>query len=56
MLGKGLARRALAGKAHHVRRLGHGALGGDLVLGGRALELLVVSMSIIGDALNERLG
>ena len=40
MLGKGLARRAPAGKAQHVRRLGHGTLGGDLVLSGRALEFL----------------
>ena len=47
MLGKGLARRAPAGKAHYVRRLGHGALGGDLVLTGRALELLEPEFHLI---------
>jgi hypothetical protein len=40
MLGEGLARRALAGKGHHVGGVGHGLLGGDLVLGRRTLELL----------------
>jgi hypothetical protein len=40
MLGKGLARRALAGEGHDIRGLGHGVLGGDLVLGRRTLELL----------------
>jgi hypothetical protein len=40
MLGKGLARRALAGEGHHVGGLGNGLLGGDLILGRRTLELL----------------
>jgi hypothetical protein len=39
MLGKGLARRALADEGHHVGGLGDGLLGGDLVLGRRTLEL-----------------
>ena len=40
MLGKRLPCRALAGEGHHVGGLGHGPLGGDLVLGRRTLELL----------------
>ena len=47
MLGEGLARRALARKGHHIRGLGHGALGGDLVFGRRTLELLERQLHLI---------
>src|SRR5215468_11843474 len=40
MLGKGLARRALAGKDRHIGGFGHGPLGRDLVLSRGTLELL----------------
>ena len=46
MLGEGLARRALAGEGRHVGGLGRGLLGGELVLGRRALELLEGCSSI----------
>lgn len=38
MRGKGLTRRPLAGKGCHIRRLGNGALGGNLVLARELLE------------------
>ena len=47
MLGEGLARRALAGEGHHIGGLGHGPLGGDLVLGRRTLELLEGQLHLI---------
>ena len=47
MLGEGLARRTLAGEGHHIGGLGHGPLGGDLVLGGRTLELLERQLHLI---------
>src|SRR5271167_4419838 len=47
MLGEGLARRTLAGKGHHIGGLGHGPLGGDLVLTGRTLELLERQLHLI---------
>src|SRR5213596_1448640 len=40
MLGQGLACRALASERRYCRGLGDGHLGGDLVLGGRTLQLL----------------
>src|SRR5437879_13836647 len=46
MCGERMARRALAGEGHHVRRLGCSTLGGDLVLGRRTLELLIPTMSL----------
>jgi hypothetical protein len=47
MLGKGLARRALAGKGCHIGGLGHGPLGRDLVLGRRTLELLEGQLHLV---------
>ena len=47
MLGEGLARRTLAGERHHIDGLGHGPLGGDLVLSGRTLELLERQLHLI---------
>ena len=47
MLGEGLACRALAGKRHHIRGLGHGALGGDLVLARRTLEFFERQLDLI---------
>jgi hypothetical protein len=47
MLGKGLTRRPLAGKGHHIGRFGHHPLGGDLVLAGRTLELLERQLHLI---------
>jgi len=47
MLGKGLARRALAGKGRHIGGLGHGPLGRDLVLGRRTLELLEGQLHLV---------
>ncbi len=47
MLGEGLARRALAGEGHDIRRLGRGALGGDLVLAGRTLEFLEGQLHLV---------
>jgi hypothetical protein len=41
VLGEGLARRALAGEGRHRH------LGGDLVLGGRALQLLELQLGLI---------
>jgi len=47
MVGKGLARRALARERHDICRLGHGPLGGDLVLTGRAFEFLERQLHLI---------
>ena len=47
MLGEGLARRALAGERRHRRGLAHSHLGGDLVFGGRALQLLELQLDLI---------
>src|SRR5882724_165503 len=47
MFGEGLARRTLAGERHDIGGLGHGPLGGDLVLGGRTLELLERQLHLI---------
>ena len=47
MVGKGLARRALAREGHDIGRLRHGPLGGDLVLAGRAFEFLKRQLHLI---------
>ena len=47
MLGKGLARRPLAGEGRHVRGLGRGDLGGDFVLGGRGLQFLQLQLHLV---------
>jgi hypothetical protein len=47
MLGEGLARRVLAGKGRHIGGLGHGPLGGDLVLAGRTLEFLEAQFHLV---------
>ena len=47
MFGEGLARRTLAGEGHHIGGLGHGPLGGDLVLSGRTLVLLERQLHLI---------
>ena len=49
MLGEGLACRALAGKRHHIRGLGHGALGGDLVLARRTLEFFERQLHLVNE-------
>jgi hypothetical protein len=46
MRGEGLARGALAGEGRH-RGLGHRHLGGDLVFGGRTLQLLQRQLGLI---------
>jgi hypothetical protein len=50
MLGEGLARGALAAEGRHRGGLGHRHLGGDLVLGGRALQLLELQLCLIQKA------
>ena len=50
MRGERMARRALAGEGHHVRRLGCSTLGGDLVLGRRTLEFLERQFHLIEQA------
>ena len=47
MLGKRLARGALAGEGRHIRGLGHRHLGGDLVLGGRTLQFLELQLDLV---------
>jgi hypothetical protein len=47
MVGKGLARRALAREGHDIRGLRHDPLGGDLVLAGRAFEFLECQLHLI---------
>ena len=47
MLGQGLACRALASERRYCRGLGDGHLGGDLVLGGRTLQLLELQLDLI---------
>jgi len=47
MLRERLTRGALAGEGRHRRGLGHGHLGGDLVLGGRALQFLELQLDLI---------
>src|SRR3954452_14423094 len=47
MVGEGLPRRAPARERHDIRRLGHGPLGGDLVLTGRAFEFLERQLHLI---------
>ena len=47
MLGEGLARRPLAGEGRHIRCLGHGALGGNLILGRRAREFLERQLHLV---------
>src|SRR3954451_8770379 len=47
MVGKGLARRALAREGDDIRGLRYGLLGGDLVLAGRAFELLERQLHLI---------
>jgi hypothetical protein len=49
MVGEGLARRALAGEGHHIRRLGCGALGGNLILGGRTLKFLQPQFHLVNE-------
>jgi hypothetical protein len=47
MLGKRLASGTLAGEGLHRRGLGHRHLGGDLILGGRTLQLLELQLCLI---------
>jgi hypothetical protein len=47
MLGEGLARGALAGEGRHRRGLARRHLGGDLILGGRTLQLLELQLVLI---------
>ena len=47
MIGEGLARRTIAGEGRHRRGLGHRSLGGDLVGGGRTLQLLEAQLDLI---------
>ena len=47
MLRERLTRRALAGKGHNIGGLGDGALGGNLVLGGRTLQFLELQLDLI---------
>ena len=49
MRGEGLAGRALAGEGHHIRRLGDGALGGDLIFARRAFELLEAQLELVDE-------
>jgi hypothetical protein len=49
MLRERLTRRALAGKGHNIGGLGDGALGGNLVLGGRTLEFLEPQFHLINE-------
>ena len=50
MLGEGLACRALAPEGGDRRSFGRSLLGGDLVLGGRALQLLQLQLHLVEDA------
>ena len=50
MLGERLAGRAFARERRNVRRLGGGALGGDLVLGGGGLQLFELQLHLIEQA------
>jgi hypothetical protein len=47
MVGERLACGALAGKGSHRRSFGHRHLGGDLVLGGRTLQLLEPQLDLV---------
>ena len=49
MLGEGLARGALADERRHHRGLADRHLGGDLVLGGRTLQLLEPQLDLIAN-------
>jgi hypothetical protein len=47
MFGERFARGPLAGERRHRRRLGDSHLGGDLILGGRTLQLLELQLDLI---------
>jgi len=50
VFGERLTCRPLAGERHDIRRLRHGAFGGDLVLAGRAFEFLEGQLDLVKQA------